>query len=607
MVFYLQEARIRQNIEAEQQTSQKQPFNSSIPRLRSIKSLENLTSFHPVQPYPFTFISAVKQKLALGDYPGTSTKAHEEDSHVNSNLTSSVLRRNSKQNLCQFVQKMDFVKPLKVPDLKISPKVLDFSSRENTISKEMSLTKSEITPKEFVHDRSDKTVKSSERVQRKLDFFATDGPSVINSESIEPLKAPNVSIASNLSKKKEHLRDISREKENVSKRIKKDDSSGTKKDELVQHQIKRNKSPRRLSRRDATNMSGAITKLRNDRLPFHVAKDNDFLSTKSKTRNFATSTIKKHNDRKQKAFNAQSVELTRDNILESNDLIYNNKTLFLQSCKIPDKITRDNFNNVMISSSNSENKPKDYCHLKQADDLTHKCDSESRQLKQNNTIHKEQTKRASDKSKTSNNKIESKIHNINSEISEDIVQVIPETNSSRNRTSVYPISCMQRSINKDSEIIMENKQNTNSARSSKSPDNVIYTENSIQSTTISSKKEESHSQSITTKLSTDDSNELDVNALPDALFDPRRISFRDSSYSQQEDFPNLVTPEKMNLMIKSKRRKHLIQNDDSEADNGYPRYKLTTKSEKEQEKLQLVSIYINMLLHIYLDRVVYYI
>ncbi|RLU25479.1 hypothetical protein DMN91_001635 [Ooceraea biroi] len=578
-------AQIAQDSEIQQQST-----NLQVSTL-GIKSLENLLSYHPVQPYPFTFISAVKQKLALGDCTETGARAHDSNSPRKNNLASSVLRANSTQTLYQIVQKMDLVRPLKVPDLKISPKTLDFSGREN--SKELPSTKSEIAAKEFALDRPDKASRTGERVQRKLDFSSSDA-SIINCESIEPLKAPNVSIAFNLNKKKEHVRDSSREKENRSKRMKKDESLGTKREESAQDQVKRSRSPRHVSRKDAIDTSN-ITRLplsKNDRLPFHATKSNDSLSAKSKVKSFVTSTAKKDNDKKQKSLNAQSVELSRDNPLSKGRIPGNELSAF-RPWKAVDKVTLKDNNSVGILSSNSENKSKDICHSRQrpeVEDSKYKSDLDNRQSKQDksNTIHKEQAKRVSDKSKAAN-KVDGKLHSVNSEPSEDIGSV-SESNSSKNRASAYPASSVQQTKSNDSETITESKENVNLTRSTKTSENFRYTEHSVtQSASTSIKKdEESYSQSIiTTKETTanDDSNDADT-VLPDALFDPRRISFRDA-YSQEE-FPNLITPEKMNLVLRSKRRRYLIQSSDSEVDARCPKYKSVVKQEKEQEEVQLM-------------------
>lgn len=568
-------------MEAHRQTIENQLANSrgSAP---DIKSLENLLSYHPVQPYPFTFISAVKQKLALGDCINISSKVYNSNSQAKSNLTSSVLKANSTQNLHPIVSKMEYIKPLKVPDLKISPKTLDFSSIDNSVSKELPSTKSEITAKEFAHDRSDRTLRTGEKVQRKLDFFFPDGSSIINCENIEPLKAPNVSIASNLCKKKEHVRDSSREKENKSKRMKKDDSLCAKWDESMQEHTKRSRSPRHVSRKDASNTSN-VRLPKNDKL-FYATTSND-LSIKLKDKNVTISTTKKDNDKRQRFFNAQSVE-SRDN---SIDRISSNESL---SDKI---ILRDNVN---VLCKNTEIKSKDISHMKQRSEIEDSkldsdrseriFDSDNRQLKEDksNSTYKEQMKKMYDKSKISNNKIEGKQHSANSEPSEDVES---ETNSSKNRA--YHINSTQPLMSKDLETATEIKQNINFARLIKTSENLKYAEHSErQLTSTSTKKdEESYSQGIVTskETTTNDSNNVDVSLLPEILFDARRISFRDSYF--QQEFQDLATPETVNF-VRSKRRRNLIPSSDSEVDARCAKYKPTIYSEKEQEEGQLVSI-----------------
>lgn len=575
-------------METQRQTIENQLNHLQTP-VFDIKSLENLLSYHPVQPYPFPFISAVKQKLALGDC-NTGLKAYNLNSQTKS-LTSSVLKAKGIRNLCQIVQKMDYIKPLKVPDLKISPKTLDFSSRDNSVSKELPSTKSEIIAKEFAHDRSDRTLRTGDKVQRKLDFFFPDGSSIINCENIEPLKAPNVSIASNLCKKKDHVRDSSREKENKSKRMKKDDSLCVKRDESMQEHTKRSRSPRHISRKDASNMSNV--RLQNDK-SFHATKNSDFLS-KLKDKNVLISTAKKDNDKRQKFFNAQSGEL-KDNSVDSKARVSNSEPLIISS----DKVTlRDNNNSVLCN--NTETKSKDICHMKQRSEIedlksdsdisNHTFDSDNRQLKEDksNGIYKEQIKRVFDKSKILSSRLEGKQHNVNLEQSEDI-ESMSETNSSKNL--VYNNINSTPSKSKDLEMVTEIKQSINFARSTKT-DELKYVEHSeAQLTSTSTKKnEESYSQSVGTSKETttnDDLNNVDVSStLPETLFDPRRISFRDG-YSQQE-FNDLITPEKINL-IKTKRRRNLIPSSDSEVDARCPKYKQTVKSEKEHEEGQLVSI-----------------
>ncbi|XP_078052355.1 uncharacterized protein LOC144478392 [Augochlora pura] len=240
----------KQDLEHHQQKiSEGQP--SYLSTKFDLKALENLLSYHPVQPYPFTFISAVKRKLALENSTEISKRVHNTSNKNAAEPAITVLKSNSIQNLHEIVQKMDFIRPLKVPDLKISAKKLDFVTRENCVSKELISSKFETPSKELIHERTDKPTKSFERVQRKLDFSTSDGSSIITSE-IEPLKVPNISISSNLSKKKEYVRENSREKENRSKRIRKDECLFSKQDETGQEFLKRSRSPRHISGKDSS-------------------------------------------------------------------------------------------------------------------------------------------------------------------------------------------------------------------------------------------------------------------------------------------------------------------------------------------------------------------
>lgn len=541
----------------------------------------------PGYSYPFPFISAVKQKLALKDHD-TSVSTHDPNSVVKSNLASSIIE-----------QEMD-IRPLKIPDVKITSKTLEFSSRENTVSKEFQ-TKSEISTKEILYNRSDKTSKTGERVQRKLDFVIA-GSSVINSE-IEPLKAPNVSIASNLSKKKEHGRD--REKENRSKRIKKDDFLCSKRDESVQDQVKRSRSPRHVSRKDTADTSD-IRLLKNDRLIY--TSKSDLITSKDK--NFVTSTIKKDSDKRerQRSFNVQSVDSVKEYVSAGKARISGNynETSTFPSWKMSEEVTLSD--NKVSSSVNTENKLKDICNLKklEIEDSKYKSELDSKQLKQDKVIitHKEQTKRICDKNKMSNtSKLEGKRSMNLDESLEDIDSTSEITNSFKNCANAYPVSFIRHSKSTDSETFAESDLN-NPARLAKTSENHTYSEhlNMTQVETVTEshtgEDKKSYSESVLTKKATtnDDSNDMDVSTLPDSLFDSRRISFRDG-YTQQE-FHNLTVPEKMTLEPRFKRRSNCIESNDLEIDTRCPKYKLShIKSEREQEGIQLVSVNITYLLN----------
>ncbi|XP_076749329.1 uncharacterized protein LOC143422511 isoform X2 [Xylocopa sonorina] len=561
--------------------------SSNFPVELDLKELENLLSYNPIQPYPFTFISAVKRKLALDKGSEVCRKAHEINNESASQPVT-VLKFDNGQNL-QSADKMEFIRPLKVPDLKMSAKKLDFSNRENCASKELISPKFEAPSKELIHERTDKPTKSFERVQRRLDFSTSDVSSTINSE-IEPLKVPNISISSNLSKKKEYVRENSREKENRSKRIRKDDSF-SKQDEMTQDFLKRSRSPRHASRKDLSNNindNTLVTKLKNDRLPFHMPRESDFTLTKHKTKNFATSTTKKVNDKKHRSVNTRSLK-SRDTSLESKNRSYSNESLSERSSKLSDKITIRDPRNTF---ENFDYRYKDDLHmLKQVDDQKYIFSSENRQIKQHkitchsqgktgNVLFKEQSKRF-EKVKPSTSKMDGKMYIINSKESEG-VESITDSNVSVRTQSPSTVK------SKDSEKI---GPGINVIKSSKTSEDSKYTDDLLTqciSTNIQ-KEEDSFSQSIaTTVKQTSNSNESNLNdsVLSNALLDPRRISFRDDNRSQQEDFCDLITPD-MNLMPRSKRKRQFIQNSNLEADSKCSKHN-TAKTETEQEGVPLL-------------------
>ncbi|XP_076294744.1 uncharacterized protein LOC143215959 isoform X2 [Lasioglossum baleicum] len=581
----------KQDLELQQQHISKEQ-QSYLPTQFDLKGLENLLSYHPVQPYPFTFISAVKRKLALENNTKINKRVYNSNDKNAAEPAITVLKSNSIQNLHEIVQKMDFIRPLKVPDLKISAKKLDFASRENCVSKELMSSKFEAPSKELIHERTDKPTKSFERVQRKLDFSTSDVSSIIASE-IEPLKVPNSSISSSLSKKKEYIRENSREKENRSKRIRKDDCLFVKQDETGQEFFKRSRSPRHISGKDSSDNisdSASITKLKNDRLPLHMPRESDFGSAKPKTKNFATSTAKKDSDKRHKSLSTRSLK-SRDSSLESKNRTCSNESLSERSAKIADKITVRESRNIY---ENFDYRYKDDLHtLKQADDQKYIFSSENRQIKQHkvtcqtqgkpgNILFKDQLKRAAEKVKPSTSKTDNKLYAINSKEFEDVESVTDSNTSLRTRSP--STTSMQQIKIKDPEKIVQNIKSNKTIEDSK------YADVSLQCTNPNTKKEEeSFAQSIaTTNKQASNSSESNLNdsVLSDALLDPRRISFRDENRSQQEEFCDLVTPD-MNLVPRSKRKRQLIQNSNVDNDSKCLKHNVI-KSETEQDGIPLL-------------------
>ncbi|KAL2748905.1 centrosome-associated protein 350-like isoform X1 [Vespula maculifrons] len=568
---------------------------NDIPQL-DFKNVENLLSFHPVQPYPFTFISAVKRKLSLGDHPDTQKKLYDSGHRTEAEVYSRELKFSSNHNFYQAMQNMAFREPLKVPDLKMSTKTLDYSSKDNPTSKDVAGIKLAVSSNDFVPERSEKT--SRERVQRKLDFSLSEGPSVIACENIEPLKAPNVSIASSFSKKKEHVRESSREKENRSKRIRKDDSLYTKSDEILYSSSdfsKRSKSPRHVSRKDITdNTSGSISvgRIKTDRLPLFVPRESDFVLTKPKTKNFATSTARKDNDKKHRCSNVQSAKL-RDTSLECKNKTGGNESHSQKN------IIKDSARSMVFDSIEYKCK-EDLQSMKQTDE--HKYKLENKQVKQQNKVLNQslnkqagvgfkEHKRVYDKTKTSINRIEGKHYVTYSDTSGDIEIVSDSNTSLKKRSSTCSTVFTQQSQSKDIDK-SQTMQSLHSKKSGKDNENSNYIENSsLECTDISSNKNEAFSQDVnlSNKLqsSNNDLTDLNESSLPEALLDPRRISFRDDNYTQDE-FRDLVTPD-MNLIFRSKRKKQMAQSNDTNIDCGKTsKYKTSTKPETIQHGIQLL-------------------
>ncbi|KAK1124484.1 hypothetical protein K0M31_006835 [Melipona bicolor] len=498
---------------------------------------------------------------------------------------------------------MDFVRPLKVPDLKISAKKLDFSNRENCASKELISQKFETPTK--THERGEKSTKSLERVQRRLDFSILDVSSTINNE-IEPLKVPNISISSNLSKKKECVRENSREKENRSKRIRKDESLFYNQNETIQDFSKRSKSPRHASKKDISNNVNENTlgmKLKNDRLSFHIPKESDFAPTKPKPKNFATSTARKINDKKHRSINTRS--------LKSRDFSYN-ESLSERSSELSGKITAKESRNMF---ENFDSKHKNDSHtLKQIDDQICTFLSENRQVKQHqitcqtqgktgNIFFKEQNKK-SEKIKPSTSKMDSKMYIINSKEFQDVESVNDSDISLRSQSPI--VVSTQQIKNKDSEKIAQSVNKSN-----KVTEDLKYVDDSLtQSTNVNTKKEEtSFTESIATTIkqtSNSNSNESNLNnSLSSVLLDPRRISFRDENQPQQEEFCDLITPD-MNLMPRSKRKREFMQNSNMEAEFKYSKHNMNKTDTEKPENSSLVSKHYYCILYITLYYILFY-
>lgn len=446
-----------------------------------------------VKPYPFAFITALKRKFAISGYSANCKKAREpsENKQEVINLDEFNINSNQRQTFFQSNKRMDFIKPLKVPDLKVSPKILDCSVRESSSLSEASLNKFYMLSKDCIQ-KEVKAAKSLDRVQRKLDFSSSN-VFLSNDENDESLKTPDFSVPPNLVKKKGYFRDNSREKDNRSKRIKNDDSSISKADNSSKNISKRIKNMEHVSRK---NVSGsAVKKVRNESFLYNLPRETDFGLKKQKVKNSATCIMKKDEDKRHRYSNTQHSRSGRDKSLELKGRSFSN-----DSINLPER------------NANLQDKASATCS-----DLLEEVDTEY-------NSHTSFTKH--------------QMYSESFEIPSRVSKVKEVEKSVRNLVNQSNQQSIHRNLEAEDFSVQNNNKNEDSTIHSVTPDR-------IQGVMKAESK-----NSINTSFS-------------EMLLDPRRISFRDDSYSQQEEFSNLVTPD-INLMLRSKRRNQFLQENSKE-------------------------------------------
>lgn len=624
--------------------TQSEPESSANRETKSeLKGLETLLSYHPVQPYPFTFITAVKRKLALSMHAEACKKAYEPekmeniDSHVDVNRTNTDFKR----GINQVAQTMDFIKPLKVPDLKISPKTLDYSVRDGLAPKDIVQPVGGLTCKKFdVHALEDvalasnKSPKSSEKVHRRLDFSLLDGSPIKSCENIEPLKVPDLSIGSSLSKKKEHARDSSREKENRSKRIKKDDSTFGRKDDAMKETPRKSKSSKHQSRRDLDEESDSIFEMfKPERFLTNAPRESDFGFKKPKSKNFLTSTVKKNDEKKQRSNSMQGARQARERSSESKNRNYENDSNSEKSMKLHERITaRDSFRakpNENLDHSHKMVNP-DFNASRQGDDHKYKNaePSGSKQQKHSSKFlpqgptkqfdsfsSRTQVKKSYDKQKPAASEPEAKELNSASDVPVEIktascsvaiskegenqcrIDATDETDDSLGNE----ISLQQSKSNDGSREVEQsgrNSQTTNS-RTDKCRENtadashaaeVLSTGQETNTDSRTTEDSTNHADTETSSLQNKSNSEyknFQSKSFSGVILDPNRISFRDESLEEQSEFCDLVTPD-VNLVPRSKRRKNIPQEEDRETDSRNPNQQTPNTVQSKDEGIQLV-------------------
>ncbi|XP_012258879.2 centrosome-associated protein 350-like [Athalia rosae] len=609
--------------------NQFKPESSTNPQTKSdIKGLETLLSYHPVQPYPFTFITAVKRKLALNMHDEACKRAYEPDkldkSHSDVDISKTIT--DFKRNINQAAQKMDFIRPLKVPDLKISPKTLDYSIKDGFTAKDfvqplggMSAKKFDAHALDDVSLGSNKSPKNGEKAHRKLDFSLLEGSPIKNCENIEPLKVPELSISSSLSKKKEHARDSSREKENRSKRIKKDDSSLLRKDDILKDTPRRSKTSKHVSRKDIEEEPDSMFEMfKAENFLSSVPRESDFGLKKPKSKNFLTSTAKKNEDKKHRSASMQSVRSVRERSSESKNRNYDTDSNSEKNIKSHDRITiRDSSRGKL--SDNDEHLHKvttqDFNSSRQCNDHKYK-NPEPLSLKQqkhsSKLVSPGQTKQFENYSKIQMKKSYEKQRPANSE--SDAKDIILSDTSDDNKAPSGSLTSLKdagyscridvTSKSDDSlrnETLSQQSKSNQLTRESDQPsrttsriekvyensEEIICTEKlPCQSTNTDSQTVDGTVSEALNKSNSGYENSLSKSS-SGILLDPVRISFRDESLEEQNEFCDLVTPD-INLLPRSKRRKNVVKEQDSETELRSPKHKpLANNTQSKDVGIQL--------------------
>ncbi|XP_074115478.1 uncharacterized protein LOC141538084 isoform X2 [Cotesia typhae] len=436
--------------------------------------IDNQLSSYRVQPYPFTFISAVKQKLAFA--------VQSENDNLNNKFQQYLM--------VNEVGKMDFTKPLKI--VKSLPKTSDYSnpSRESTAQRKNLSSIQSIQQEEIILNKeSNKISKSSDRLFTR--------------------------------KKLEHTRDNSREKENRTKRIKKDDLNLSRESDSLAEETKRVKHSKHVSRRDVKDLI-SNSSVKSDRHSTNLMKNIDPVK-KSKTTNFGLSN--KKDEKKVRSSSLQSAKLSRDKSLEARGKTTRSESTSDRNYKLHDYITTresSRLSNIDFQNQNSNGL------LQNDDQQKYRNLLDSKQLKHQLTS-KELYKKNLEKKKLSTNKLHHRPSGISvHESRSDDNELITKSDS------IYTELSSQQIENKDEKITSTSNQNLTS----------INEFNSINGF-----------------------KKVDTTQSSDEIFlDPRKISFRDHGNSPQDDFCNLITPD-LNLVYRPKRKKDLqrksFPNDDS--------------------------------------------
>ncbi|XP_051170033.1 protein PFC0760c-like [Leptopilina boulardi] len=539
---------------------------------------ENLKiSLDHVKPYPFTFITAVKRKFALGEQSMSSDICKKIREQKISNESSTTKRQISN---CQLAEKMDFIKPLKVPDLKISPKTIDYPQRESSsLSEVSSVKKFNMISKDNIQ-KEVKLLKSSDRVQRKLDFSSSDA-SLLQIDNDDDNDPTDVSVLS-LIKKKD--RDHSRDKENRSKRIKKDDSScSSKGDNFSQDSSKRLKSTKSTTKRDVPEL--VFKKIGAEHFLCHTPRVSDFGMKKSRNKHFTTSTLKKDDEKKYRCSNIQYSKSLKDKSLKLKGRFINSESISLseRSAKLQDRIsTKESYSDTFTESDDWKSKEENNLHEDDQNKLSDNRHSKSKIYNNRDIECKEQIKRI--KHKYSNSKIDSYSLST-SDILEEVETASDSNVSYPKKEKSESCETFSQATKIKDKVPLQNLIQTNESRVSEveffNPQNSVKNDNS----SLNNNNNNNVNNSMTNdEINTESQISMDT-SLSEMLLDPRKISFRDNSYSQQNEFSDLVTPD-MNLMLRSNRRRRQFLQSNKESPQKNVKNKQTMIMETEEKSSQ---------------------
>ncbi|XP_066590009.1 centrosome-associated protein 350-like [Prorops nasuta] len=468
-----------------------------------LHSLDDILSQYPVQPHPFSFITALKHKAALKHHTGLMDNEDIPgfgEKHVHANRMS----------------------------------LLEFDHLSKNIVPEVN--KSDIRQQ-----------KCLERVHRKLDFSLSDLSSNIGCENVEPLKAPNVSISSVLSKKKDHVKDGNREKENWSKRARSADMTRSMRMETRHELYQRSRSPKHASKGATDNISI---------IPSGRGKHDDRNQVKAEP--FAFKTAKKiSNKRVYEASPDKPNRLPKESSMESRRKADSVELPAGRTFRLGDRLSMKESSMSTTSESDNRREEDPFQIMK--------CTNDNILLNVDNRQVKPQTHPMS--------------HSVGS---------APFTAGEPFRRSIDKVKTVSKTeiprhnefdLSDDSKVCLSKFKSCSGTQSDNGTENFesIASAPSDDTGTSNNKVDGPFS-----------SNDLLEDTFPQTLYDPRRISFReDHSHVIQDEFYDLATPD-MNLVFRNKKIRHNAQSAKSDNEDCKSGYKTSTHNDQIQQSMSLV-------------------